>query len=59
MKRRITISADVPAEVNDDDLAAYLTEAIEGWSGQYSPEDPLFDGVNVNSISIRHTIYRK
>lgn len=68
MRRRITISANVPAGVSDEHLAAYVSEAIETWGGQYRPPgahgeddpgDPLFGGIEVNSIIMRGTKYPK
>jgi hypothetical protein len=58
MRRRIIISADVPPEINDHNLADYLIEAIEYWGGQYHPDDPLFYGVNIRTVSMRKVQYK-
>lgn len=66
MRRRIVISADVPAGVSDDDLAEYVNEALDTWGGslrppgsydQDDPGHPLFGGVEVRSVTIRGTQY--
>lgn len=66
MKRRITISADVPSEANDEEIASYVTEALGSWGGQSRPPgaygdddpgDPIFGGIRVNSVAIRGTTF--
>jgi hypothetical protein len=67
MRRRIVVSADVPGGVPDEDVAAYVSEALASWGGSlrppgaYGADDPghpLFGGVTVRSVAMRGTDYR-
>ncbi len=58
MKRRIQISAEVPDGATDEEVAAYVAEAIEYWGGQFHPQNPLFSGVAARSITIRGEKYQ-
>lgn len=57
MRRRIIISADVPAELDDAYLASYISEALRIWGGHFAPDDPEFDGVQCRAITIRGTTF--
>ncbi len=59
-RRRITISANVPDDADDDELAAYIADALGSWGGQFNPDtNPLFDCVDVLAVTIRNNIYKK
>jgi hypothetical protein len=43
MKRaKIEIEFDIPPNANPVDVKKYIQHAIEGWSGQFHPDHPLF-----------------
>lgn len=56
-RRSIKISADVPAGVSDDEIARFVTHALECWGGQFDPEDPLFRSLGVHWVSLAGVRY--
>ena len=48
MTVRITLRNPVPR----GDLRQYVKEAVECWGGQFHPDDPLFNGVELVTTRI-------
>jgi hypothetical protein len=42
MTATLTVKFDMPPGVNNEDLAAFVIDALSSWGGQFHPEDPLF-----------------
>ncbi len=38
----LLVKIDMPEEMYVNDLREYVRDAIESWSGQFAPDDPLF-----------------
>ena len=53
--RRVVFVLDVgPDDVSDDRLTGYLTDAVNGWSGQLDADDPMRQIKVVSIESVRH-----
>ncbi len=50
MQEYYLVRLDRPQNVGVKDMKKYIKEAIGGWKGQFSPEDPLFDLKNKISV---------
>lgn len=40
-KRRITLVADIPADVSIEDWISYVMDAVGSWKGQLHPDNSL------------------
>lgn len=56
--RLIKVRANVPKECSDEEIAAFVTDALGTWGGQFDPDDPLFDSLDVRSVTIRNRKYK-
>ncbi len=66
MKRKIEVIIDVPKEVEVDELAKYVKDAVDNWGGQLRPPgslneedpgDPLFYSTVVKKVRISGYVY--
>lgn len=57
--RAIRIRAKVPPGIDDAELASFVADALESWGGQFHPDDPLFDSLNIQAVTIGGIKYVK
>ncbi len=51
MKEQYIITVERPRDVSVNEMKEYIKEAVQRWSGQYHPQDPLFKfSDNVHSV---------
>ena len=56
-KRVIKITARIPTDEDPDVIAGFIVDALETWGGQLPPEEPLFQSLSVQSVTIADQCY--
>jgi len=56
-KLTITIKCEALNYADNSEIAEFISDALECWGGQRSPEDPLFSSLSVNSVFISKVEY--
>lgn len=56
-RRKIVVSAIVPADASDDEIVQFVADALSTWGGQFHPADPLFHSLAVQTVTIRGKLY--
>lgn len=57
--KRLQITLEYPEEVSYREIKEYAASALEHWSGQFHPDDPLFPSDRLRVVSFRGVTKRK
>jgi hypothetical protein len=55
MTSKLVVKFDMPKDVTNEDLAAFVIDALSSWGGQFHPDDPLFHSLRGR---IHHVVVR-
>lgn len=50
--RKAIVIFDIPRSVDADDVAGFISDALESMGGCRHPEDPLFESLSIKSVTI-------
>ena len=50
--RLITVRCEGLPDVTSTEIAAFVADALSTWGGQRHPEDPLFNSLDVRSVTV-------
>lgn len=48
-----------PDGASEEAVAEYVDDAVATWGGSLHPEDPLFSSLDVDSVTVGKTVFRR